>query len=124
MKMTSLNVSTPEGNSGRVFASAADFVFRYDDDARSESAISLSMPVRLDDFRRRDLHPVFQMNLPEGYVLEQLRNRLAKTTNVDPFLLLALPVAVHPLVGFTCAQKQLMRCWGSRDLPGKISKRF
>jgi serine/threonine-protein kinase HipA len=97
MKMTSLNVSTPEGNSGRVFASAADFVFRYDDDARSESAISLSMPVRLDDFRRRDLHPVFQMNLPEGYVLEQLRNRLAKTTNVDPFLLLALSGSSAPI---------------------------
>ena len=97
MKMTSLNVSTPEGNSGRVFASAADFVFRYDDDARSESAISLSMPVRLDDFRRRDLHPGFQMNLPEGYVLEQLRNRLAKTTNVDPFLLLALSGSSAPI---------------------------
>lgn len=47
-------------------------------------AISLSMPVRPDEYRRRDLHPIFQMNLPEGYVLEQLRNRLAKIVNVDP----------------------------------------
>lgn len=97
MKMTSLNVSTPEGKSGRVFTSAADFVFRYDVDAPPGSAISLSMPVRLDDFRRRDLHPVFQMNLPEGYVLEQLRNRLAKTINVDPFLLLALSSSSSPI---------------------------
>lgn len=48
------------------------------------------MPVRLEEYRHRELHPIFQMNLPEGYVLEQLRNRLAKVVNVDPMLLLAL----------------------------------
>jgi serine/threonine-protein kinase HipA len=60
-------------------------------------AISLTMPVRPDEFRRRDLHPIFQMNLPEGYVLEQLRNRLAKTVNVDPMLLLALSGSSSPI---------------------------
>lgn len=50
----------------------------------------LLMPVRLEEYRHRELHPIFQMNLPEGYVLEQLRNRLAKVVNVDPMLLLAL----------------------------------
>ena len=82
MKMTSLKVSTPEGSSGRILISAEDFIFRYDEDALPNMAISLTMPVRPDEFRRRDLHPVFQMNLPEGYVLEQLRNRLAKTVSV------------------------------------------
>ncbi len=90
MKMTSLKVSTPEGHSGRVITSGDDYIFRYQEDALPNAAISLSMPVRADEFRRRDLHPVFQMNLPEGYMLEQLRNRLAKTVNVDPMLLLAL----------------------------------
>ena len=37
------------------------------------------------------------MNLPEGYVLEQLRNRLAKTVNVDPMLLLALSGSTSPI---------------------------
>jgi serine/threonine-protein kinase HipA len=97
MKMTSLNVSTPEGASGRVLTSADDFIFRYHEDALPGMAISLSMPVRPDEFRRRDLHPVFQMNLPEGYVLEQLRNRLAKTVNVDPMLLLALSGSSSPI---------------------------
>lgn len=95
--MTTLKVDTPEGASGRVFTSAEDFVFRYQEDALSAAAISLTMPVRADEFRRRDLHPVFQMNLPEGYVLEQLRNRLAKTVNVDPMLLLALSGSSCPI---------------------------
>ncbi|RON54546.1 hypothetical protein BK665_09440 [Pseudomonas frederiksbergensis] len=37
------------------------------------------------------------MNLPEGYVLEMLRNRLAKTVNVDPMLLLALSGSSSPI---------------------------
>ncbi|PQP04863.1 phosphatidylinositol kinase [Pseudomonas frederiksbergensis] len=97
MKMSSLKVSTPEGRSGRLFSDAEDFTFRYHDDASLEMAISLSMPVRHNEFRRRELHPVFQMNLPEGYVLEQLRNRLAKTVNVDPMLLLALSGSTSPI---------------------------
>ncbi|RON19788.1 type II toxin-antitoxin system HipA family toxin [Pseudomonas frederiksbergensis] len=97
MKMTSLKVSTPEGRSGRILTSAEDFIYRYDEDALPNMAISLTMPVRPDEFRRRDLHPIFQMNLPEGYVLEQLRNRLAKTVNVDPMLLLALSGSSSPI---------------------------
>ncbi len=37
------------------------------------------------------------MGLPEGYVLEQLRNRLAKLVNVDPMLLLALSGSSSPI---------------------------
>lgn len=55
MKMTSLKVSTPEGRSGSLFSDAEDFTFRYHDDASPEMAISLSMPVRHDEFRRREL---------------------------------------------------------------------
>ncbi len=35
------------------------------------------MPVRLDEYRHWELHSIFQMNLPGGYVLEPLRNRLS-----------------------------------------------
>ncbi|MFL1516808.1 MULTISPECIES: type II toxin-antitoxin system HipA family toxin [Pseudomonas] len=97
MKMVTLKVSTPDGSSGSVFTSAEDFIFRYHEDALPPMAISLSMPVRPDEFRRRDLHPIFQMNLPEGYVLEQLRNRLAKTVNIDPMMLLALSGSSSPI---------------------------
>ena len=72
-----LQVTTPQGDSGKILRSAADYLFRYHEDASAQAAISLLMPVRLDEYRYRELHPIFQMNLPEGYVLEQLRNRLA-----------------------------------------------
>ena len=90
MNNPSLRVHTPQGESGSVLMSADDYLFRYSDNAQATSAVSLTMPVRAEEYRRRELHPIFQMNLPEGYVLEQLRNRLAKTVKVDPMLLLAL----------------------------------
>jgi len=81
-----LRVTTPEGSSGKILGSGGDYLLRYHEDAKAQTAISLLMPVRLDEYRHRGLHPIFQMNLPEGYVLEQLRNRLAKVANVDPML--------------------------------------
>jgi serine/threonine-protein kinase HipA len=119
MKMTSLFVSTPEGRSGRVFTSAADFIFRYDEDALPDMAISLAMPVRPDEFRRRDLHPIFQMNLPEGYVLEQLRNRLAKTVNVDPMLLLALSGSSSPIGRVQVRSQTVDALLGEQTFPGE-----
>lgn len=95
--MTTLQVATPEGESGRIHSSAGDYLFRYHDDATTKAGISLLMPVRMDEYRHRELHPIFQMNLPEGYVLEQLRNRLAKTAHVDPMLLLALSGSSSPI---------------------------
>lgn len=97
MNSPTLRVHTPQGDSGSVRVGAEDYLFRYSDEAKAASAISLSMPVRADEYRRRDLHPIFQMNLPEGYVLEQLRNRLAKTVRVDPMLLLALSGSSAPI---------------------------
>ncbi|SDW37337.1 HipA N-terminal domain-containing protein [Pseudomonas syringae] len=95
--MTALQVATPEGESGRILSNAGDYLFRYHDDARPQAAVSLLMPQRLDEYLNRGLHPVFQMNLPEGYVLEQLRNRLAKIASVDPMLLLALSGSSSPI---------------------------
>lgn len=92
-----LQVATPEGGSGKVFNTAGDYLFRYHEDAVAQAAISLLMPVRLEEYRYRELHPIFQMNLPEGYVLEQLRNRLAKLVSIDPMLLLALSGSSSPI---------------------------
>ncbi len=95
--MTTLKVVTPEGQSGKIVHSAGDYFFRYHEDAKAQAAVSLLMPARLDEYRHRELHPIFQMNLPEGYELEQLRNRLAKFANVDPMLLLALSGSSSPI---------------------------
>ncbi len=47
------------------------YIFSYNEGAESpEAQVSLTMPVRLESWTSRDLHPIFQMNLPEG-VLQQ-----------------------------------------------------
>jgi len=94
---TSLKVATPQGESGRILEALDDYLFRYDAEAAARVGVSLLMPVRTEDYRSRELHPIFQMNLPEGYVLEQLRNRLAKIVDVDPALLLALSGSSSPI---------------------------
>ncbi|GLK91017.1 type II toxin-antitoxin system HipA family toxin [Pseudomonas turukhanskensis] len=97
MKLSALNVGCPQGDSGRLYFHDENYLFRYQDGGAANTAISLLMPVRVGEYRHRELHPVFQMNLPEGYVLEQLRNRLAKTVDVDPMLLLALSGGNAPI---------------------------
>jgi serine/threonine-protein kinase HipA len=80
-----VRIHTPQGESGELsLADSGDYLFRYGLDARPGSQISLTMAVRDAAFTSRTLHPVFQMNLPEGYVLGQLRNRLANPPPSTP----------------------------------------
>lgn len=85
-----VRVSTPQGRSGTLAADGVQYLFTYEADARPAAEVSLLMPVRAQQYAHRELHPIFQMNLPEGYVLEQLRQRFAKATAFDPLLLLAM----------------------------------
>lgn len=52
------------------------YVFSYQEDA--STAVSLTMPIRLESWSYPALHPIFQMNLPEGALLEAIRNSIAK----------------------------------------------
>lgn len=99
-----LEVATPQGESGTLATGSGSYHFGYRPDAPRAAEISLLMPHRVDQYASRELHPIFQMNLPEGHLLERLRNQVAKVTPVDPMLLLALTgreasigrVHVHP----------------------------
>jgi len=114
-----LQVATPEGDSGKILTSAGDYLFRYHEDAKAQAAISLLMPVRMDEYRHRELHPIFQMNLPEGYVLEQLRNRLAKMANVDPMLLLALSGSSSPIGRVAVSSLEVDALLRRQQFPGE-----
>jgi serine/threonine-protein kinase HipA len=78
-------------------AEGGQYLFTYGSDAGSAAEVSLLMPVRAQQYAYRELHPIFQMNMPEGYVLEQLRQRFAKTTPFDPLLLLAITGRTAPI---------------------------
>lgn len=61
-------------------------VFRYDDE--TSQPVSLTMPVRLRSWDSPELHPVFQMNLPEGALLEAIRRAIAKIIGDDDMSIL------------------------------------
>lgn len=65
-----------------------DYVFAYHPDASPSDAVSLTMPVRLKSWQSRDLHPVFQMNLPEGALLVAVRSAIAKVAGTDDMTVL------------------------------------
>ncbi|MGB4117775.1 MAG: type II toxin-antitoxin system HipA family toxin [Polaromonas sp.] len=93
---TQLRVSTPQGAAGELTQEREQFLFGYGS-ANASAAVSLSMPIRKAQYAHATLHPIFQMNLPEGFLLEELQNRLAKIVNLDPMLLLALSGGQAPI---------------------------
>src|ERR1035438_8904279 len=66
--------------------------FAYQPDAESSRAVSVTMPVRLASWDvSYGLHPIFEMNLPEGALRERLRLAFAKATGTfDEFDLLGI----------------------------------
>lgn len=64
------------------------YVFAYHPETGKRFQVSLTMPVRLESWVSRDLHPVFQMNLPEGALLDAIRRAIAKVIGEDDLTIL------------------------------------
>lgn len=64
------------------------YIFAYHPDIENIFQVSLTMPVRLESWASRELHPVFQMNLPEGALLEAIRRTIAKVIGEDDLSIL------------------------------------
>jgi serine/threonine-protein kinase HipA len=58
--------------------------------ADADQALSLLMPVRRETYDYPGLHPIFQMNLPEGYLREYLERATAKAFGSDDLTVLTL----------------------------------
>lgn len=84
-----LIATTPQGPAGAL-SRAESYLFDYDRHAVPAAEVALGMPRRSLQYQSPTLFPIFQMNLPEGFVLERLRARFAKTSRLDPMMLLAL----------------------------------
>ena len=66
-------------------------VLAYLPDVDPAHLVSLTMPVRAESWVWDDpLHPFFQMNLPEGYLLKVLQQQFGPTVGADPVALLAI----------------------------------
>ncbi|QAX82709.1 type II toxin-antitoxin system HipA family toxin [Pseudomonas sp. DTU12.3] len=69
-----------------------DSVFNYREEGSAENAVSLTMPSRLESYGwEHGIHPVFEMNLPEGALRDELVRRFSKAVRgFDDFALLAI----------------------------------
>lgn len=65
------------------------YIFAYDQAAMAPDAqVSLTMPLRLESWASRDIHPVFQMNMPEGALLDAIRRAISKLAGEDDLTIL------------------------------------
>lgn len=63
----------------------------YRDGVEADDFVSLTMPVRREPWIWDDvLHPVFQMNLPEGYLLQVLQEQFGPVIGASPMALLSV----------------------------------
>jgi serine/threonine-protein kinase HipA len=76
-----------------VLEQVGDFksVMSYLPNVEPEKLVSLTMPVRTESYPWDDqLHPIFQMNLPEGYLLQVLQEEFGPIIGANPIALLSV----------------------------------
>ena len=86
-KMKLVRVRTPAGQSGILSFERGSYAFAYGEQGEE---VSLTMPWQVASYNSGALHPVFQMNIPEGYVRERLTEKLRRYIKVNDMLFLAL----------------------------------
>jgi len=105
--------TTRAGTLSRSDLADREYLFGYRAECPPAGAVSLTMPVIADQYDSMGaLHPVFEMNLPEGALLERLRLSFAKAVpDFDDLRLLAI-------VGRS--QIGRLRYVGEGEMPGEV----
>lgn len=83
-----INIYTNEQKAGILAKEGEKHVFSYAPDATVP--ISVTMPPRTESWVSSNLHPIFEMNIPEGALKETIRERFAKIRHMDDLGLLEL----------------------------------
>lgn len=85
--MDSLHIKVNSNLVGKLFKENEEFIFSYKSENKDDF-ISLIMPIRNKPFIHNKLHPIFEMHLPEGYLLSIIKKHFSKITKTDDFGLL------------------------------------
>ena len=88
MKEESLKVFINKKYSGDLSHENDIYVFNYQQNAKD--VVSLTMPIRSASWNAKDIHPIFQMNMPEGALKEAIINHFAKLYEMNELNLLRL----------------------------------
>lgn len=88
MSENSLKVYLNKTHSGNLTYEGDRYIFNYLESAKD--VVSLTMPVRAASWDSKKLHPIFEMNLPEGALREAIKNHFAKIMRMDDMNLLRL----------------------------------
>ena len=84
-----LTVKVDSKISGLLSFEENEYIFSYKTEDKKDF-ISLTMPVRAKSWNSKNLHPLFEMHLPEGYLLSIIKKHFSKFTKTDDFGLLKL----------------------------------
>jgi len=74
---------------GNLIKEDNNYIFKYTSQNKNDF-VSLTMQVRARDYINDKLHPVFEMHLPEGYLLSIIKKHFSKIAKTDDFGLLKL----------------------------------
>lgn len=86
--MADIDLYINERIAGRVSKTDEKHLFSYHQDA--DEALSLTMPLRIESYANSTLHPIFQMNLPEGILRQTIERATAKQYGSDDLTMLAI----------------------------------
>jgi len=86
--MSDIDVYTNKILTGRLTKTSEKHVFSYAHHAKE--ALSLTMPIRTESYAYQGLHPIFQMNLPEGDLRQAIERATVKQYGSDDLTVLAL----------------------------------
>lgn len=86
-----LDVQVKGKNVAQLYRERDEYVLKYNADAGLDDFVSLTMPVREASWKwPRDLHPFFRQNLPEGYLLNVIREEFGPHLDGTDLSLLAV----------------------------------
>ncbi len=88
MNEDNLKVYINKSHNGNLSFEDEKYVFNYLENAKD--LVSLTMPLRAASWDSKKLHPIFQMNLPEGALKEAIVNHFAKIYTMNDINILKL----------------------------------
>lgn len=84
-----LFVEVNKKGAGQLLKENDEYLFVYTTQDKNDF-ISLTMQVRTKTYTNKYLHPIFEMHLPEGYLLSIIKKHFSKIVKTDDFGLLQL----------------------------------